>query len=293
MRSSILMAGIILLAASCSKEECENVVESNVVYAPVNVRVSCLSVSVDELPGVTRAVDVADYTGISAIDLAFYADDTEVYKTTQIKGVGDYTFGDFSFNLPIGHYTMVVIARENYNGDVFSLTSPTSASYTSERARETFCSTQSVTVTSAAPLNLTVALKRIMAQLYIQSTDGKSAGVAKIRTTYAGGSKSFNPTTGLSLNDEGFSVTNTPSSAVGSTIKVTNCAFLASDDVTMDITIEALDSEGATLFTKVVEDVPLKRNCQTTLRGAVFSASDSSVSVQVDSAWGQDNTVNF
>lgn len=116
--------------------------------------------------------------------------------------------------------------------------------------------------------------------------------MTKIRTTYGAGGKSFNPTTGLATVNSGFAVTNTPSSAV-TTLDVGNYAFLATDEQTMDITIEALDAGENVLFTKVVSNVPLRRNRITTLIGQVFTTDASSVSFQVDSDWLEGNEVPF
>lgn len=293
-----MMAAIVLLAATgCTNECVETEVANQKATAPVTVRVNDFSITTEEMPsggGTTRsAVNPASYDGVGAIDLAFYSGGTEVFKTTQVRGDGTYTtFGEFECNLPIGNYTMVVIGRGYSNGDVFVLTSPTSAGYTSERARETFCATQDVTVTSTTPLDLNVILSRVIAKLHIVSTDNRSASVTKIRTTYSAGGKSFNPTTGLATVNTGFSVTNTPSTAV-QTLDVGNYTFLATDEQTMTITIEALDASDNVLFTKVVPNVPLKRNRITTLTGQVFTAGTSSGSFQVETDWLEGNTVEF
>ena len=298
------MAGLVLLTAACSTDEndgvkvekpIENPVEAT---APVTVQVNDFSVTMTDFtnaPAMTRsAVDAANFADVKCVTLAIYAGDEEVYKATQIKGDGTYTtFGVFSFNIPIGTYTLVAIGRNYWTGDEFVLNSPSSAGYTSERPRETFCHTRSVTVTNTTPLSLNVTLSRVIAQLYIHSTDGRSAGVTKIRTTYAAGSKSFNPTTGLALDDNGFSQTNNPSTAVNSPIDIVSDVFLTTDEQTMDITIEALDASNNVLFTKVVTDVPLQRNRKTTLSGAIFTAGSSSTGIKLETDWLDDNTVDF
>ena len=306
MKKLFLMAGLVLLIAACSTDENEEVkvekpIENPVeATAPVTVQVNDFSVTMTDFtnaPAMTRsAVDAANFADVKCVTLAIYAGDEEVYKATQIKGDGTYTtFGVFSFNIPIGTYTLVAIGRNYWTGDEFVLNSPSSAGYTSERPRETFCHTQSVTVTSTTPLSLNVTLSRIIAQLYIQSTDGRSAGVTKIRTTYAAGSKSFNPTTGLALDDNGFSQTNTPSQAVNSPINIYSNVFLTTDEQTMGITIEALDASNNVLFTKVVTAVPLQRNRKTTLSGAIFTAGSSSTGIKLETDWidGDGNTVTF
>lgn len=65
----------------------------------------------------------------------------------------------------------------------------------------------------------------------------------------------FSPSTGLAIEDTGFSVVNTPQSAVGATIGVKNFAFLASDEQVMDIRLEVLDDGDNVLITNVIEDM--------------------------------------
>ena len=301
MKKHLMMAAIVLLAATgCTNECVETEVANQKATAPVTVRVNDFSITTEEMPsggGTTRsAVNPASYDGVGAIDLAFYSGGTEVFKTTQIKSDGTTysTFGEFSCNLPVGNYTMVVIGRGYFDGDVFTLTSPTAAGYTSERARETFVKTQAVNITSADPVNLSATLNRIVAKLEIISTDTRIDGVSKIRTTYSAGGKSFNPTTGLATSNTGFNLTNTPSAAVGATIDVGSFVFLATDEQTVNITIEVLDTNEDVMFTKYVANVPLKRNRQTVLSGPLFtSTAITSSAFQVETDWLPNNTVNF
>ena len=301
MKKHLMMAAIVLLAATgCTNECVETEVANQKATAPVTVRVNDFSITTEEMPsggGTTRsAVNPASYDGVGAIDLAFYSGGTEVFKTTQIKSDGTTysTFGEFECNLPVGNYTMVVIGRGYFDGDVFTLTSPTAAGYTSERARETFVKTQAVNITSADPVNLSATLNRIVAKLEIISTDTRIDGVSKIRTTYSAGGKSFNPTTGLATSNTGFNLTNTPSAAVGATIDVGSFVFLATDEQKMNITIDVLDANEDVMFTKYVANVPLKPNRQTVLSGPLFtSTAITSSAFQVETDWLPDNTVNF
>ena len=298
MKHSIVLAVIALqaAAASCSKETVNEVTNPEQPTAPVTVLVNDFSISQEDLPdGSTRAAqNVGGYNGVKVIDLAFYAGTTEVYKHTQLKDDNTTytTFGEFSCNLPIGTYTMVAIARGYSAGDVFTLTSPTEAAYTTERARETFCATQSVTVT-ATGANVSVTLNRVMAQLFIRSTDVVPDGVAKIRTTYAAGSKSFDPTSGLATDDNGFSLTNSITKNNDGKLNVSSFVFLTTDEQTMNITIEVLNADNDVLYTKVVSNVPLKRNRRTYLNGALFTAAASTATFQVETDWLEENTVNF
>lgn len=286
---AIPIATLALLFAGCSKDK-------EVGTAKVHVSVSDFAITQQDLPQTKTPQDAADYEDAKAIVLAFYnSNGDEVYKTTQYKAdpTTYTTFGEFECDLTIGSYTMVAVAYAHSDGDEFFLTSPTAAGYTSERPRETFAGTQNVSVTSTDPLDVTTTLNRISSSLRIISTDGRPAEATKIRTTYAKGGKSYNPSTGLALSDDGFAQVNNPSTAAGATIKVTSFPFLYSDEETMTVTIQALDANNNVLITKTVNNVPFKRNRQTTLTGAVFTPGSSSATFQLETDWLDGLNVNF
>ena len=197
-------AAFMLLAASCSNDES---LDSSVnpsseqALAPVTVHVSGFSVSQEEFSGsITRAAqDVADYSGVTSIVLAFYASNgTEAYKSTQAKG--DANFGEFTLSLPMGSYTMVAVAYYHSDASPLSLTSPIAAAFTGTRAYETFATTQAVNITNTNAVNISATLDRVVTQLKVVSTDGKTADVSNVRMTFSAGGKDFNPTTGFCGN---------------------------------------------------------------------------------------------
>ena len=286
---SALLLGTMVSLSSCSDaEEVLNPLNNeNVGRAQVRVHVRDFSYSVEDLPGTRAVKDPASYDNVQVMTLAFFSGTTEIYSETQLKSdASTYsTFGDFTCTLPIGSYTMVVIGRGAGNDDVFTLTSPTVAAYTSEKVRETFAKMQSVTIAGTAPVDLgEITLERVVSQLGIISTDTRPANAAKIRTTFGGGSKSFSPATGLAVNDAGFATLSTPSAAVGAKIGVSNFLFLATDEENMDVTIEVLDANDEVLYTKLVENVPFKRNRLTRLTGALFNAT-LTTSFNLETTW--------
>lgn len=297
MKNSILIAGMILLAASCSNDECGNFVENNGGYTPVTVSVSGFAVEQGIFP-TTRATAVGSYAGVSFLTLAFYASNgTEVYKVTQNRDDNTTftTFGEFSTSLPLGSYTMVVLGYVLYDDDALTLTSPTQAEYTVNAPRETFAATQVVNVTSNSALNLSATLNRIVSQLKVISSDNRTANVEKVRMTFAAGGKRFSPTSGLATVNTGFSNTVGISSAVGAKSGSISNIFLASDEQDIDVTIETLDADGNTVFSTVVHDVPFKRNRITKLTGAIYdvSASATAGSFQVNTEWLSDYSDTF
>ena len=303
MKKIFFVAVLALLAVACSNDSNDDEVANlEEITAPVTVHVNDFSIVMESLApeGTTRAaVNPASYDGVGAIDLMIVdAAGTVTYTKTQYKtNSGTYTtFGDFTANLPVGHYKLVAIGRGYFEGDGFTLTSATEAGYTTERPRETLCKVQDITVSNASPLNLDITLDRISAMLNIQSTDARPAGISKIRTTYSKGDKAFNPTTGQATSNTGFSQTNSPSAAVGSTIWVSSYPFLATgadEEEKMDITIEVLDANDNVLFTKVVSNVPFMRNNITTVSGKLFTTDSSSFGIKLNTEWGTGYNVTF
>lgn len=289
-----------MIAASCSNEsvnDVENAVEN--IRVPVTVNVSGFSVSQEEFSdgatrngsvrGTTRAAaDPATYDGVKALTLAFYAGDgTEAYKHEQVKGSLEEgeTFGQFSLSLPMGSYTMVVVAYKTQDDSPFVLTGPTAAAFTGAHAFETFATTQVVNITNTSAVDISATLNRIVAKLQVISTDGKTANATNVRMTFAAGGKSFNPTSGLATSNTGFANTVPISAAVGSPSNSTSYIFLASDEQDVDVTIETLDADGNTLFSKTIENVPFKRNRVTKLTGAMYTNTGVDGTFQITTDW--------
>lgn len=276
------------LLASCSVKD-----DRLDCFSPVTVRLGGFTVSQEDFPD-TRAA-ASDYNGVKVLTLAFYDGDTPVFQATQRKDdpTTFTTFGEFSTSLPLGSYTMVALGYVLYDDDELTLTSPTQAEYTGGYIRETFAATQSVNVTSTEAVELTATLNRIIACLQVISTDGKTANVSKVRMTFSDGGKRFSPTTGLATLNTGSESVVGVSAEVGNSSTSTGFVFLTSDEQTMDVTIETLDENGDTIYSETVTDVPLKRNRRTKLSGALYSASASAGSFQLNTEWVADYSRSF
>lgn len=294
MNKILMMAGMLLLFAACSNESVNEVINDTLV--PVRVHVSGFTISQEDFQTPRRAAqDVADYSGVKVVTLAFYSGSTEVYKHEQVRGALEEgeTLGEFECSLPMGSYTMVVIARGQGDGDVFTLTSPTEAAYTGDHSRETFAYTQEVNITNTSAVDISATLNRIIAKLQVYSTDNKTSNANSVRMTFAAGGKSFNPTSGLATSNTGFANTVPISAAVGSTSNSISYLFLKSDEQDINVTIDVLDTDGAVLFSKTVENVPFKRNRVTKLTGAMYTNDAVSGAFQLETAWLDDENVAF
>jgi len=292
MKKLSLIIGVVAIFASCNNESDTNT--KSVQLAPVHVQINDFDVSVESMAPTRAARPVADYDKVKAVTLAFYAGDTEVYKTTQYReslGEGE-TFGQVDLSLPLGSYTMVALAYGFQDGDVLTLTSPTLAAYTGDHTRETFAATQAVNIVNTTPVNINATLNRIMAKVDVNSTDLRPAEAHSVRVTFSAGSKSFNPTTGLAVGNAGFSNEVDIKKAVGEKTTTGSYVFLAADEQTVDVTIEVLNSGGTAIFTKQVTNVPLKRNRLTTLTGAMYT-NKGNAAFSVNADWETGNTINF
>ena len=291
-----MLAGLGLLLLSCGNHNDVNSDDFESM-AQVRVHVSDFSFSQENFPDAhTRAeTDPISYNNVKAIDVAIFDGDTKVYAATQLKADATTysTFGEFECQLPSGTYTMVAVARNLSTGDEFSITSPTLAAYTSERARETFCYTQNITVVDNTPVDINPAMKRVMAKFQLITKDVVPSNVATIRTTYAAGSKSFNPTTGLAIDDNGFFVTNSSKPTNTGMLDVYSILFLASDEETIDVTIEALDADQKVLLTKTLSNVHFRRNQVTKATGNLFTPGTSTLAFTLDTAWLSEEVVEF
>ena len=280
-----------LVAASCNVKE-----ERGLCSAPVSVHVNDFRVTIDHFSDTKATQNVADYTDLKVLTLAFYNGNEEVFRQSQTNGAlaESETFGRFSLALPLGTYTMVVIGHGLKDGEsAVTLTGLHSATFGENPARETFVATETVTINSTAAVNISATLDRIVSKLQVASSDVRKNPAHSVRMTFAAGGKSFNPTTGLATDNSGFSNTVNISTAVGAASLSNSYLFLASDEDTIDVTIETLDEDGNMLFSKTVANVPFKRNRITKLTGAMYTNDAISGSFQLETAWLQDQEVSF
>lgn len=291
-----ILAVFMLLLASCATKDHSEPLDSPMV--PVRVHVNDFSFSYEEFPGGHTRTGVApeDASQIKAIDLAIFSGNEKVYAATQLKAnTATYEkFGEFECRLPVGNYTLVAVARNMSEGDQFAIQSPVLAAYTSERARETFCYTKEISIKGVEPVDITPIMDRVVAQFMLTTTDKMMEGVNKIRTTYSAGSKSFNPTTGLATDDNGFWLTNSGRPQKDSGVMIIySLLFLAADEEVMDVTIDVLDKDGNVLINKLIPNVHFKRNQVTKATGALFTPGTSAFHFLLNNAWLPDEEITF
>lgn len=277
MKKLYWVLALVLFVAGCKKK--------NDTLVPVRLFVNDFTITQDTLPS---KGDIPSYAGVKAVTLAFYkTDGTEQYKETQFRNdASTYTtFGDFSLALPMGSYTMVVLGYGLNDGEpAITLTSPTSATFGTYPARETFVATQAVNITNTNAVELSATLSRVISKVKVHSTDGCTENAAYVRLTFSAGGKAFNPTTGLATSNTGFSNVLPIESTLGHSTNSISYLFLATDEQNMTVTIDVLNALEESVSHKVVENVPLKRNRLTQLTGSVYNAS-STTDFEINTTW--------
>jgi len=193
----------------------------------------------------------------------------------------------------MGSYTMVALAYKTSENTSFSLTSPTAAAFIGDHVYETFASTQAVDIDNTSAVDVGAVLNRIVSKLEVHSSDGRTANVTNIRMIFSAGAKAFNPTSGLATSDTGFSNVVPISAEAGATSNSVSYIFLTTDEQEIDVTIESLDADGNTLFSKTVPNVPFKRNRKTILTGSLYTNDAVKGSFQVETAWHNDTNAHF
>lgn len=147
-------------------------------------------------------------------------------------------------------------------------------------------------ISTTEDVNLSATLNRIVSKLQVISSDGKTANATNVRMTLSGGSKSFNPTTGLATDNNGFINTVNITTAVGTTSTATTFLFLNSDEQNVNVVLDVLNASGESISHKVVNNVPLKRNRATILTGSLYNASAGS-DFTVNTEWLTSYNMNF
>lgn len=284
----LIAVGIFLLLTSCHKET------DTAGAANVKVTFNDFSIGMEDFPGArtsSSAKDaVADYSGVKAMTLAFFdAQGNEIYNTTQLRADNTTytTFGEFSLSLPLGSYTMVALGYGSEQP--ITLNSATEAVFTNDRCRETFVASQAVNVSNTNPLTLNAELSRVVSKVLVKSTDVRISGVDSVRVTFSAGGRGVNPQTGLATSNNGLVNTVGTTSAVGAVSNTVSYLFLNSDPQTMNVTVEALRTDGTVYSTRTVTDAELRRNKIIVLSGPLYSNA-SGAGFTVSAAWNGDTT---
>lgn len=277
--ASLIAFTIAIMSASCTEKEPHGGNENNVF-----VNVSGIEGDMNVKSSVYETIN------IRAITLVFFdAQNHKVHDSTQLKAnfTGDdlAKFGKFSCLLPQGTYTMIVLGYDNISpATVSSINVATFA----DPAKMVYQAQQTVIVEKSGRLSLPLVLNRITAQFRINARETKiPVGIKHLRYTFSKSGTTLNPTTALATTDNGFEVLSQDYQSLWDdperTLIFSRDILLYTDEETMNIRVEALDTANHVVVYHEFPNVPLKRNRRTTITGAIFHAEfDTNFSVNTD-----------
>lgn len=266
----MLMAGL-LLSCSSDKDE-ETVNESDLVTMN-------LSFLFDQEP-MTKA-EVSEYCTHLDVWLVEGSTTTDYHQSQ-----GDSEFGSLSLTLnKTKTYTLYAVAHKC--ADNATLANGV-ISFPDDKVTHSFF--VSSTFTPSADVEL--EMQRIVAQLRIVTTDQVPTDAKKMRITIDGVYDRWNVSSGGThqlnrVSNINISSTNSDGSATFSVY-----AIVTDAQTTHDILVEALNANDEVLCSHAIDDVPLRNNYRTIVRGPFFSDAAFTFSF-VASDWEELTTIEF
>ena len=245
---------------------------TNGIYTDAEYDDTCevfLSFSTD---AVTRAsANPEDY--FSKINLQLFNEAGEkVFNTVKTQTKDEQSFGSFTLNIVPGRYTVVCVGHSS--GKSATIKSTTMVQFTAsdgEKLTDTFSHCSEIEVDADSDHEL--RMNRVAAMFVIKPTDIEVPETfAKLRIEYIGGSANFNPTTGQGTTKSSQSELRNPANEY----QCYTFPYMANESK-LQVTLTALNTDGAIIRSRSIADVPVTRNRITTYEGPIFEAGDGNI----------------
>ncbi len=266
-----------LLLTSCEKPYLGDEVPSGTTTTSGNLTVSVFQLEQTPFSDYTRT---APSEACTHLNYAIYNGDERLKQINQTSDMAD--FGHVSFQLDAGTFQLVVVAHSSKGNP--TMTDPKKIQFdNSDGYSDTFLYSEDVTVASE-PVNLSIALNRIVALCRFVISDDYPQGVAKMQFKYTGGSGAFNAATGLGCVKSTQTVTYDVTSGQKQFDLYT---FLHATEGTIHLTASALDASGIEI-TQRTFDIPLATNKVTWFTGDFFNGTPiqpTSLNLTIDTQW--------
>ena len=216
----------------------------------------------------------------SRLSLALYQNGTRVQKIDQTAEDND-DFGTLSAHLPYGTYTLVCLAHSS-DGNA-TTTNAEKISFPSNHVTDTFLKIMEMVVDENTEKELNLSLTRVVSKFEIYLTDKFPEEVALMEIKYTGGSSTINAITGYgptnSRQHEEFEITDENISGGFGVY-----TFLHDEEGKLKFTITAYDADDNEVYSRVFENVPMKRNTITRYKGNFFGKGFNG-SITADDTW--------
>lgn len=185
------------------------------------------------------------------------------------QSVGDAHFGQASFQLDNGTYTLVVIGHSGASKPV--MTKPDRITFGGKLTDTFYCCRQ---IEASQGDKTTLTLKRAVAMLRLVTADATPANIRTMRLYYTGGSSTFNALTGTGcVNSKQTEERAVPDGAYTGAARYEAYTFPRTDSETLSLTASALDKDGKAVFVRDFKSVPVERNWIAVLEGKFYGES--------------------
>lgn len=235
--------------------------------------------------------------GITDVWTLDYVDDVLVQVVHQRQG--DEGFGSPKMVMVHGEHDVVLIASKGDGGVLTGEVGSTSASTTGghriewTKAKDMFVLDYPVTVSASSSGNRAPELQRAVAAVKVVIMDKVPAEAKTISVTYDRSMKMGLPSLRVGAVSEGTVTLNVPKAWAGQTGKdLSVYTLIGSSEVVTDVRIVVRDASESVIADMKVENVTLKRNRQTVLKGSVFGSSEG-FGIKMDVQWEEDAVVEF
>lgn len=266
----MVLATILFVFSSCEKVDAEaddavNVVGDGGVKVDFHISNLIIEQYAGEMP-----TSLAPQS-CSRLNFAIFDDVKRLKVINQTAEMS--SFGNISLEISPGTYSIVVLAHNGLGNA--SISSPEQIKFKDNKVTDTFYYCGTVNISGEASYDIT--LKRAVAKCHITIKDRFPSAVALMRFKYTGGSSTFNAVTGYgcvnSRQTEERSILAPDENGATSFDLFT---FPHNNDDLLNITVMALNANGDILYSKVIDDVMVNINRQTTCDGNLFESDDTS-----------------
>lgn len=244
--------------------------------------------------GMMRPCVSGDVWSVKRIDAAIFDGDggkvCEIHQT-----MDDEDFGTIRRTLHAGKYRIVAMARAGAASQPVTIASPTYVEMPESRLFDMFCAVRDIEIASGDASSVVMKLSRNVSMFGLSITDAVPDNITGIEFVFRRDGEyrllpTFNPTTGLA--DAVYQTRRLAVLSSHAPQELKYYAFLAADEETVDITVNARTEDGKILFTHTFEGVPMRVNRRTIATGALFS-SETSTTFEYTDAWLDDYGIGF
>lgn len=276
--SASAVCALIFVMVVVALSSCEKIVFSEDEQATGdkngNLRVSVFEIEKTPFASLTRGTASEASEACTRLNFAIYNKDGS--RAKQVNQTSDKSgFGTASFQLDEGVYQLVVLGHSASGNP--TMTNPAKIQFTNATGyTDTFLHSEEITI-GEEPVDMQVALDRIVSLCRVVITDDYPAEVAKMQFYYTGGSGAFDAYTGYGSVNSKQTVT---FSVADGQKQFDLYTFLHEDSNNIALKVTALDASGNELYNREF-DVPMEVNHITWLKGAFFDGGSSSSSITV------------